>query len=186
MKTIIFFCLVTTFWAIDYSALSAPTTIQSGFFFERYLSAGKKPIVSRGKFYFERPSFFRWEWLEPAQQGLLIDNDAIAKWRITNDKKEIADISSDPSAKILAEQLLLFISMDIDKIRITYDVQESGNVISLTPIQESTIKEVILACNTDCSALTQLEMHAIDGGKTIIRFFNTQFDQSIPNSAKTP
>lgn len=168
-----------------YSGFEAVQTIQSGFVMEKHLSIAARPLVSKGKFYFERPGFLRWEYTSPFPSGIMLDGKKAFSWSAG----KVKDVSSEPFAAVMARQIYMFVSMDLAKISAAYNTEEKDNVLTLTPKDASSAQAVAaikLFINDARNALTKVEMHEKRGDKTIINFTGVVLDAPIPAAVKTP
>ncbi|WP_428898335.1 Outer membrane lipoprotein-sorting protein [Parelusimicrobium proximum] len=173
----------------DYSYFAEVNTIESGFTMEKHLSIASKPLISKGKFYFERPGFLRWEYASPFPSGILLSGSKAWSWKGAGDKKDVKDVSSQPFAKIMAQQIYMFVSMDVEAIGAGYRVEESAKGITLSPKDNSpkqTIDKIALHFNAARNAVTKVEMIEKAGDKTVITFTDTKLNAPIPEEVKKP
>lgn len=175
--------------AADYSKFSEVKTIGSDFTMEQHLAIAEKPLLSAGKFYFERPGFLRWEYTRPFAHGILLDGDNAYSWKQIGKKKDVKDVSAQPFAKIMARQIYIFVSMDTEEIAKIYNLEERGQGLDLLPKDNSasqTVERIKLFFNDDANAVTRVEMLDKSGEKTIISFSNTLLNQDLPAGVRQP
>jgi outer membrane lipoprotein carrier protein len=189
--TLLFFSLISVAAiAADYSKFAGVKTITSDFDMERHLAElALKPLISKGKFYFERPGFLRWEYNMPFVSGILLDGGKAYSWKQAATKKEVKDISAQPFAKIMARQIYIFVSMDIEEISVRYNAQETESGLDLLPKDTSagqSIERIKLRFNKTGDAVEKVEMLEKNGDKTIINFTSTILNAPIPAEVKKP
>lgn len=56
------------------------SSIQANFKQEKYLKILSSPLISIGRFYFQKPKSFRWEYISPVQSILLMHHDKIKRY----------------------------------------------------------------------------------------------------------
>ncbi|MDR0735070.1 MAG: outer membrane lipoprotein carrier protein LolA [Elusimicrobiota bacterium] len=175
-----------------YAKFAAVRTISSDFTMERRLSIARKPLLSAGHFYFERPGFLRWEYKEPFAHGIILNNGKAFSWRggaKAGGKKEIKDISAEPLAKAAARQVYIFVAMDIKEISARYNIAPFENGLSLLPKDNSAsqaVEKINLYFNAAGDAVKKAEMLDKSGDSTIITFSATELNGPIPTSAREP
>ncbi|WP_424246124.1 outer membrane lipoprotein-sorting protein [Elusimicrobium posterum] len=175
--------------AESYAKFTQVQTIASDFKMEKHLSIAKQPLASTGKFYFERPGFLRWEYLKPFPSGILLNGEKAYSWRTGKNGKDVKDISSQPFAKILAQQIYVFVSMDLNVLGERYTVTEFEGGLKLEPKDISpkqSIKEINLYMNKEKDALTRVDMVEKGGDKTVIYFTNTVLNTPIAEEIYIP
>ncbi|MDR1191803.1 MAG: outer membrane lipoprotein carrier protein LolA, partial [Verrucomicrobiales bacterium] len=96
--------------AEDYSRFAEVETVSCDFRMERHLAIADKPLISSGHFYFRRPDFLRWEYSQPTRHGFLINGGTAFSWQMDGGEKIVKDISGQPLARVMAEQLRMFVS----------------------------------------------------------------------------
>lgn len=190
-KVIFLFFLLLTFsmqvLATNYEKFSQVKTISSDFVMEKHLKITKKPLISKGHFYFEKTGFLRWEYFSPFKSGILLDNEKAFSWNIVGNKKKIDDISKQSFAKIMIQQIFTFVSMDINKISKYYTPKDIATGLELSPINndsKQTIDKIKLYFKKDDNAVTQVDIVEKSGDKTIIYFQNIKTNKPFPKNIK--
>ncbi|MDR0646514.1 MAG: outer membrane lipoprotein carrier protein LolA [Elusimicrobiota bacterium] len=197
MKHIIFslsflFIVSPVFAAADtsvYAKFTEIKTIESDFTMYKHLSIAQRPLVSKGKFYFERPGFLKWVYTSPFPSGIILDGKKAWSWRGEGSEKQIRNISSQPFAKIMARQIYIFVSLDLEQIGARYNMEELKNGIILRPKDNSakqTMDMIKLHFSPEQDAVEKVEMIEKSGDKTVIDFTNVNLNSHIPQEAKEP
>ncbi|MDR2463357.1 MAG: outer membrane lipoprotein carrier protein LolA [Verrucomicrobiales bacterium] len=176
--------------AEDYSRFAKVGTVSCDFRLERHLAIADRPLISSGRFWFRRPDFLRWEYTAPAQHGLLINGAKAFSWQTVSGKKEVRDISVQPLARLMAEQLRMFVSMDMRRIGERYKVEPLDNGVDLIPLNVSDAQQQIarirLLFDATAPAVRQTVIMEKSGEKTVITYSNTQLDAPLPVTISEP
>lgn len=181
---VIFIFSLTAFGA-NYENCTKVQTIVSDFIMEKHLQIATKPLISKGVFYFQRPDFLRWEYKTPFVSGILLNKNKVYSWKNINNKKNVQDISKQPMAKMMLEQIKMFISMDIDSLKKQYNFVEGEKTLELLPKKENhTIKKVVLTFNDSFDSVIEVNIEEVSGDSTKIKFNNTLLDTTLPQEIK--
>ena len=170
----------------DFKAFAGIKTIESGFTMKKYLSIAEEPMVSEGKFYFQRPDMLRWEYTSPFRYGILINKNKAWSWQEEDGKREAKDISGKPAAIMMSQQLYTFISMDMNAISKYYKIEKTQDGITLFPKNNSKkqmIDRINLTFSKTATAVSEVEILEKNGDKTVITFTNTKIDEVLPENA---
>ena len=167
---------------------AAVNTIESKFTISKYLSIADKPLISGGRFYFQRPDKLYWEYEMPYSYGFLIFGDRVSSWEEKDGKREVKDITKHPAAKEMAAQLHTFVSMDMDKISKIYEIEYIEDGIILYPKNKSKkqmVRDIKIYFAKDIIAVREVVISERAGDKTIIIFTDTKIDETLPQNAFT-
>lgn len=179
-----------TVTAADYSRFAKVETISCDFHMERHLAIADKPLTSSGHFWFRQPDFLRWEYTAPTQHGLLINGSKAFSWQTDNGKKNIKDISGQPFARIMAEQLRMFVSMDMKRIGERYQIEPTAGGVDLIPLTvadtQQQVARIRLVFDDKQPAVRQTVIMEKSGEKTVITYTNTRLDGPLPVSVSEP
>jgi outer membrane lipoprotein-sorting protein len=77
-------------------------TIRAGFVQEKFLKILKKPLISKGMFYFKAPDSLRWEYRSPIQSTLLMHGGKIKRYIRTDQ-----GLIEDAGARLQAMQVVM-------------------------------------------------------------------------------
>jgi outer membrane lipoprotein-sorting protein len=176
--------------AEDYSRLAKLETVSCDFRLERFLAIAEKPLTSSGHFYFRRPDFLRWEYTRPTRHGFLITGGQAFSWQESGGKKTVMDISGQPLARLMAEQLRMFVSMDMQRIGERYQVEPLDGGVDLIPLNVSDaqqqVERIRLLFDGDQPAVRQTVIMEKSGEKTVITYTNTKLDKPLPLTVSEP
>jgi len=173
------FCAAQSAPEKDLSAFSSVSAIESRFYMAKYVSIADKPLTSEGKFYFQRPDKLYWEYETPYSYGFIISEGKTLSWQDKDGVKETKDITKQPAAKEMANQLYTFVSMDTDKISKVYTVEHFEEGIILYPKNQSKkqmIQDIKIYFADDIAAVREVVIAERSGDKTVITFTETKID----------
>ena len=159
-------------------------SFSSDFKQSKELSFMNKPLISTGKFYYQKEDKLRWEYLEPIQYLMLINGEQI---RIKEDGK-VKNYSSSVNEifKTVKEIILGCISGDIlnnTDYSASYFENNELFEVSLQPKKkelQSFMKEVHIYIERDKNTLSHLVLVDGSGDKTTIEFVTPSINQAIP------
>lgn len=152
---------------------------------EKHLSFMKNPQLSEGVFYYEQADKLRWEQNTPFNYVLLINNTDI-RIKDNGKEKKIAGAS-----KMMGKMNTLMIGMingdifDSKQFDVKYFNDGKFYIVELTPKNKrlkaifNRIELSFLKATTRLKELTFLEKN---GDKSVMKFYNEQFNQAIPKS----
>lgn len=103
--------------------LSDISAISGNFIQRKQFDFLNEPVLSRGRFHFSRPDYLRWEYLEPAPSGLIIDGGRVRAWSGPPDKKEAQPEAMAEAAKMVAGQVMMWMKLDPKAIEAAYEVE---------------------------------------------------------------
>jgi len=153
---------------------------------ERSLASFRHKLVSRGRFWFQRPDRLRWETTEPVAAGFALDGGKGRRWNETTGQRE--DISpGDPLAGAVAGQIMAWTTGDVPLLRRQYEISLLSSdplVLRLTPRSEGmrrVIDRLEIAFAPDRSAVRTVAILERGGDSTRIAFFGAEINPSLPD-----
>jgi outer membrane lipoprotein-sorting protein len=162
------------------------TSIESDFKQVKHLDFFAEDVKSRGKFYFKKDNYLRWEYLSPLKYILVMNND---KFFVKDENKVTAfDIKSNKMIAEINEIMLACIRGNIlnndSRFKVSYLESSSSYLVRLLPLSEK-MKEYLVRIELNFSksdfTVTELKMVENSGDYTIISFQNRKLNISIPD-----
>ena len=160
------------------------STITADFKQEKEMSFMEETVASSGKFYFEKEKLLRWEYLEPFQYAIILNNTRI---RIIDEGKnkdfdagsnrmflEISDIMSGMVNGTL---------LNNDKFQATWFESPEKYMVELVPVataMKDYLSKIVLDINRKDFSVDGLKMVEISSDFTKITFLNKKFNEDIP------
>ena len=112
------------------------TSISGRFTQEKKLDFINEPVISQGKFYFSRPDFLQWEYVEPAPSGLKMEGGRVEAWTGPPDQRIRQPEALAEAARVAAGQVMIWMNLDPEAIAAAYQVtviQESPLILRVVP-----------------------------------------------------
>jgi outer membrane lipoprotein-sorting protein len=159
-------------------------SIESDFKQVKHLSFFAEDVKSRGKFYFKKDNYLRWEYLSPMKYILVMNNDKF----VVKDENKISafDIKSNKMIAETNEIMLSCIKGNIlnndSRFKVSYF--ESRYLLKLLPLSEK-MKEYLVRIELNFSksdfTVTEIKMVENSGDYTNISFQNRKLNVIIPD-----
>jgi outer membrane lipoprotein-sorting protein len=159
-------------------------TITAGFKQEKELSFMSETVVSSGKFYFQKEKLLRWEYTEPFDYAIILNNNRI---RIIDEGKnkdfdagsnrmfmEISDIMSGMVNGTLLQS---------GQFKSTWFESTGEYIVELVPLatgMKDYLSMIILEIDKKDHSVNGLKMVELSGDFTKITFTNKKFNEPIP------
>ena len=159
-------------------AVSKVKTVSGGFVQERRTDLLEKPLISKGRFYFEPPGRLLWETTQPSISGFSVEGRETRRWKDDMRFAQVFDINQDPAIKSFAEQVFTWMRADFQRIAKKYEmdvINESPATIKLIPLQEegrNFLDHLIIIFSQDLSHVVTVKIHEKNGDFTNISFLN--------------
>ena len=165
-------------------------TIKSDFIQEKNLSFLSEKIISKGLFYFKKESKIRWQYTEPFDYLIIINDDKI--YIKDEDRESKYDMASNKIFKEINKIISGCVQGDIlnnDKeYKIEYYENYNFYYVKLTPYSEK-MKEFLSNINIYFDkkdfSVSKLEMIELSGDYTKIEFLNKKLNEEIPDEKFT-
>lgn len=160
-------------------------TISSKFIQKKHLAMFERTLRSQGKFYYQSPDCLRWEYTSPYEQGFALCGESGLEWNEISGEKEI-NTAGNPLWRTLAEQLIAWSRLDVDRLREKYEIAVRGKsplVLELVPRTEAmrgVISRLVLHLAEKRGVIREISFFEPDGDNTRIEFKDTQTNVSLP------
>ena len=125
----------------DSEVLEPPTktikTVSAEFIQEKHLKILAKPLISRGKLYYQAPGSLRWEYFTPIRSILLVDQGQTKRY-VVRDQKIIEDSSAKmQSMQIIMDEIAMWLSGRYDENPDFIVEKQDKTTIILKPVKEA-------------------------------------------------
>lgn len=170
-------------------AASQVSSIQCDFVQTKQLKVFAEELISKGRMLLEKPDKLRWEYLEPSQQGFVVNGDRAMRWSEFSEKPERFAIEDDMATRIIAEQLLAWAGVDLPRLRKSFAIQveqRTPPVLSLSPRSERLgqyLQRIRVSFGPDARAVRRVQIMEQDGDETLLEFKNVQLNETLPEGA---
>lgn len=152
--------------------------VTSEFRQERRLAMLKEPVVSTGRFYYEKPDKLRWEFLSPDPSGFLVNGKLAKQWKGKNNPPEAFDLQQNQVIRLIVDQLLAWTKADFAWIEQRYVisvVKEDPIVLKLVPRsskEKKYIDHILISFEADTHYTNAVNIIEKGGDSTHIGFLN--------------
>jgi hypothetical protein len=163
-------------------------TILSDFIQEKHLAMLKDPLISSGRFGYEKPDTLYWEITKPAQPGFAVKGLKARRWNNNPNSSQAFDIEREPLVKAIAEQIFAWARADFSWLEKRYRIiiaEETPGEIRLIPLsshEKKYVSYLLVIFSNNLSQLSSVEIHEKGGDFTRIKFINTLLNQPLPKT----
>jgi outer membrane lipoprotein carrier protein len=176
-------------WTDDWSSIRAAASqvdsVQAEFVQTKQLKVLKRPIVSKGRFYYQRPGKIRWEYASPVKCVVILDGSEVRRY-VWRDGRYVEDASAKakPLQRVL-RQMGFWLSGDFSKSRVfTPELVQGDPVrVRLTP-SDATVKKYVTGIDVLLSGtpgvVDAIEISEGPDASTRIAFSDAKLNQPIP------
>lgn len=161
-------------------------TIEANFIQEKNLSILSEKILTKGKFLFKKENKLRWEYTDPFNYLIILNNGTI--FTQDEEKKSKIDIRNN---KMFKEINLIIIGCvqgnlfnDEQRFISSYFENSRYYLIKLKPVESSLkeyISEIKISFDKNDLSVTRFEMNEPSGDYTIIDFSGKKLNAEIPD-----
>lgn len=173
-------------FALIASGASRVQTLSSDFSQEKHLSMLKEPLISLGKFAYEKPDRLYWEILKPSPMGFVVQGDQVRRWKGRSGVTESLEVDQDPMIRAIVDQVLAWTRADFPWLEKRYRItvmEESPSFLKLIPLsaqEKKFLPYITIAFSEDWTYVRSVELHEKGGDFTRLRFINTLLNPSLP------
>lgn len=145
----------------------------------------KEPVVSHGRFFFDKPGTLTWEYVSPAPSGLKMENGKATVWNGPPEARVTQPGAMSRAAKMMADQVMMWMNFRPRDIQAAYDVGIAGeNPLTLRVVPKRDglrkyLKSITVALADDYRTVRSVTLEE-DGAATTLDFDDVRFDQGPP------
>jgi outer membrane lipoprotein-sorting protein len=161
-------------------------TLSSDFSQERHLSMMKEPLISIGKFAYEKPDRLYWEVLKPSPLGFVVRGDKAKRWSSDSAVTETLEVDQEPMIRAIVGQVFAWARADFTWLEKRYRItvlEETPYSLKLIPLsfqEKKFLTYITIAFSEDWTHVRSVELHEQGGDFTRLRFINTLLNSSLP------
>jgi outer membrane lipoprotein-sorting protein len=165
-------------------AVSTINAVASEFRQERRLAMLKEPVVSTGRFYYEKPDKLRWEFISPDPSGFFVNGKFAKQWKGKNSSPEVFEPQQNSVIRAIVDQILAWTKADFTWIEHRYAVivvKEDPIVLKLVPKsskERKYIDHILISFEADTNYANAVDIVEKGGDSTRIGFFNMIINNS--------
>jgi outer membrane lipoprotein-sorting protein len=164
--------------------VSTINAVASEFRQERRLAMLKEPVVSTGRFYYEKPDKLRWEFISPEPSGFLVNGKLAKQWKGKGNITEAFDLQQNLLIRAIVDQLLAWTKADFAWIEQRYVIsvaKENPIVLKLVPRsskEKKYIDHILISFEADTHYTNAVDIIEKGGDSTRLTFFNMLINNS--------
>jgi outer membrane lipoprotein-sorting protein len=163
-------------------------SMESDFTQKKFLEVLTDPVISTGHFCFKRENLIRWEYLQPNQYLIIINNDKVLT-KNKNEKANVIDTRSNRLFKELTDMMMSCFSGNIKAIEKKYSIQyfedEKQYMTKLVPLDKNAaayLKNIDMYFDKKDMTISKLMMVEPSNDYTEYNFTNKKLNLPIPDA----
>ncbi|HEX2965653.1 MAG TPA: outer membrane lipoprotein carrier protein LolA [Syntrophorhabdaceae bacterium] len=160
------------------NAVSGVQTLTSEFRQERRVSMLKEPVVSLGRFSFQKPDKLRWETSGPDPFGFFVNGDTAKQWKGKNGTQQAFDLQDNPVLKLIVDQIIVWTKADFKSIERQYTIsviRDNPVLLRLAPKssrERKYVRHILISFEAETNYAKRVEIAEQGGDSTVIEFLN--------------
>lgn len=161
-------------------------TILSDFVQEKHLAVLKNPLLSKGRFGYQKPDTLYWEVVEPAKTGFSVTGGKAKRWASDQKSFQTFSVEKEPLIKAIVEQIFAWARADFPWLEKRYRItvtDEKPTELKLVPLssnEKKYISYLLVMFSEQWAQLNAVEIHEISGDFTRITFINMLQNNPLP------
>lgn len=176
-------------WADTWEGIAAGardiTAVQADFIQEKHLEILTKPLLSKGKLYFQAPGSLRWEYLSPVP-SILLSHDGVVRKYVKGAEGWVSEGGPGLQAMtvVMEEMSRWMHGRFTDNPLFTAELKP-GPVIVMTPTAEAmaaVIERIELHLSTEPGAIDSVIIRENESAYTVITFENVRRNIPLPET----
>lgn len=185
-------CVILLGWADSWESIQRESakikSVKAQFTQSKHMKILARPLVSKGRFYFQSPDSVRWEYVSPVKSILLMNRDGIRRY--TQGSKGLAEAAS---GSLQSMQVILKEIGQWSKGQFTTNehftaVLKKGRepIIIMTPREKglaAMISRIVITLSSDRPGiLKSVKIFESEGNYTLFEFSDVQVNEKIAES----
>jgi len=161
------------------------TSVEAEFVQKKHMAILAKPLVSRGKLYFQVPRSLRWEYTSPVNSILLMHNGTVTRYIKKGDSVTKDSSARLQSMQIVLQEITMWMKGNFDANPGFRPELRPGRVIVLTPKEKSMgeiIQRIELKLSTRPGVIQSVRIYESEKSYTVIDFLNVKMNAKLPDS----
>jgi outer membrane lipoprotein-sorting protein len=167
-------------------------TISSNFTQEKHVSMLREPLLSSGRFVYERPDRLHWETDKPSPAGFVVSGGKAKRWVGDPRKAETFDVQKDPVAKAIVEQVFAWARADYPwlekryRITVMEDKPTSLRLLPLSSQEKKYISHINITFSEDWSHVSSVDIYEKGEDYVRIIFSHTLLNEPVRKDLFAP
>ena len=160
-------------------------TISADFTQEKLSFMLREPIVSTGRFVYEKPDRLYWETGKPSLSGFVVNGDKARRWGSDRRAAETFDVQKEPLVNAIVEQVSAWARADFQWLEKRYRISVTGaapTALKLYPLssqEKKYIARLVITFSEDWSHVRSVHIYEKEGDQTRITFKNVILNEPV-------
>ncbi len=176
-------------WGDSWDQIRKPakdiTSVEAEFVQKKHMAILAKPLVSKGKLFFQVPRSLRWEYLSPVNSILLMHGGTVTRYV----RKE-GVVTKDSSARLQSmqidlQEITMWMKGNFDANPAFKPELRPGRIIMLTPKDKSMadiIRRIELKLSDRPGVIRSVRIYENEKSYTVIEFIKVRLNEKLPES----
>lgn len=186
---IIFISLLFVGWGDSWEQIRSTakdiTSVEAEFVQKKHMAILAKPLVSKGKLYFQIPRSLRWEYMSPVNSILLMHDGTVTRYIKKGDTVTKDSSARLQSMQIVLQEIIMWMRGNFDANPGFKPELKTGRVIVLTPKEKSMadiIQRIELKLSSEPGVIKAVHIYENKQSYTVIDFMNVKMNAKLPDS----
>jgi outer membrane lipoprotein-sorting protein len=138
----------------------------------------KEPVVSTGRFYYEKPDKLRWEFISPEPSGFFVNGKVAKQWKGKDNISEAFDLQQNLLIRAIVDQLLAWTKADFGWVEQRYVIsvaKEDPIALKLIPRsskEKKYIDHILISFEAETNYANAVDIVEKSSDSIRIRFSN--------------
>ncbi len=160
-------------------------SISADFTQKKMLKILSKPLISKGKLYYQKPSSLRWEYESPVKSILLMHGSTVKRY-IWHNGKMIEDSSAQiQSMQVVMNEISGWFRGDFESTKTFTATVKPGRMIELVPKEKGLVKiiqKISVKLSTKPGVIERVTITEGPDSLTVLEFTAVSLNKTIPAS----
>ncbi len=161
------------------------TSVQADFVQKKHMAILSKPLVSRGRLYFQVPRSLRWEYVSPVNSILLMHEGTVTRYIKKGDTVTRDSSAGLQSMQIVLQEIIMWMRGNFDANPGFKPELRPGRIIVLTPKEKSMaeiIQRIELKLSSTPGVIQSVRIYENEKSYTVIDFMKVKMNAKLPDS----
>ncbi len=161
------------------------SSIEASFTQTKQMEILSKPLVSKGKLYYQAPGSLRWEYSTPMWSVLLMHGSSISRYVKRGDAVVQDSAARLQSMRVVVQEIALWMQGDFDSNPAFRAELKAGRTILLTPKEKGMadiIAKIELKLSDRPGVIRTVTIYESEKSRTVLAFGNVKMNTKIPET----
>lgn len=161
------------------------SSVEAGFTQIKQMEILAKPLVSKGKLYYQAPGSLRWEYSSPVWSVLLVHGSSISRYVKRGDAVVQDSAARLQSMRVVIQEIALWMKGNFDTNPAFRAELRAGRTILLTPKEKGMsdiITKIELKLSDRPGVIRSVTIYESEKSRTVISFSDVKLNEKIPEA----